>query len=91
MNYCASILKLEDLLSRIGCYKKNSMHHFKLIEDKKAVAFTKFCKNCEITYKIDTFKLNYIDMCAWKMDTNFVSISSETVLEVLIININMKN
>jgi hypothetical protein len=44
--------------------KKTQCIIFKLIEDKKAVAFTKFCKNCEITYKIDTFKLNYIDMCA---------------------------
>ncbi len=30
-------------------------------------------------------------MCAYEMDTNFVSISSETVFELIMMNIYMKN
>ena len=77
--------------AELDVIKKTQCIVFTLIEEKKAVAISKFCKYCEIIYNIDTFKLNNNDMCAYEMDTNFVSISSETVFEVIIMNIYMKN
>ncbi len=76
--------------AELDVIKKTQCIVFTLIEEKKAVAISKFCKYCEITYNIDTFKLNNNDMCAYEMDTNFVSISSETVFEVVKMNIYEK-